>query len=728
MYVMKNIFYFIIIFVCNGYLQAQQAPAKLWDKTFGGNNDDNLLDIISTPDGGYLLGGYSWSGISGDVSQENRGRCDYWVVKVDQHFNKIWDKRFGGSEIDELFSVVVSPDGGYLLGGHSFSPISGDKSDINRGDRDFWIVKIDEQGEKIWDKTFGGFHIDYFNNMIALPEDGYLLAGWSRSGINIDKSEPNKGGADFWVIKINNQGEKIWDRTFGGNNNDYLNTIKLSKNGNYILTGGSASGISGDRNITSLGGTDCWLLEIDPQGNIVWQQVIGGQSNDLSRRLIVDPDGNLIFGGWSTSGISDDKSEDNRGRDDYWVVKSDPNGNKIWDKTLGGSQEEFLFSRLVRTPDGGILVGGQSRSGISFDKSESNRGDHDTWIVKLDENGNQVWDKTLGGSQFEILSNIIITPDNGYLLGCTSASDINEDKNTPNKGGRDFWLVSMDAEIDLPPVVSNPLVNLSLSGCELSPINIDLSNLFDDPNDDNNSIIKSIANPNEVTRLSPTINGNTLQLNPIPGNVETIELVIEGLSDELTTYDTVEVFLNIQPIPQPKILGNSTFCEGNPGVFTVEPQPGHEYFWQIIPDDDPVQTRNNTTQIELNWAGQSGKIVLIDSLIDISCVGYDTLEIQSFQTKIALPEMFSPNRDGQNDHFHVLLPDQSAPVQDIDIKIYDYNGWTVYQSQNIEEAIDSQRGWDGGNYPSGIYIYVLKLGFRTCEKQITLKGAVKLLR
>ena len=727
MYVMKNIFYFVFFYLCLGYSQAQEAPAKLWDKTFGGNGNDQLFDIITTPDGGYLLGGLSWSSISGDRTVSNRGSSDYWIVKVDNEFNKEWDKRYGGSAIDDLRAMAIAPDGGYLLGGFSHSDTNGDKSENNRQERDYWIIKIDNQGNKIWDRTLGGNHIDFFDYILPLPEGGYLLAGWSRSTTSNERTAASKGGADIWAIKIDNQGNIIWNKAFGGSDDEFLTDIDLTPDGNYILSGHSESGISGDKSTSNLGGRDCWFVKIDPEGNKIWDKSFGGNAHDNTFRLMVDTDGGFTFTAQSFSGISPDKTEANRGSGDFWVVKLDENGNKIWDRTLGGTGDDSPFE-IIRTPDNGILVTGYSTSGIGFEKSEANQGSEDFWVVKLDENGNKIWDKTFGGSFNESARKILIAPDNGYIVTGYSASGQNEDKSSPNKGGTDYWVVRLDAEINFPPIVANPLENITLSGCNLPPIDIDLSTVFDDTDDNNESIIKAIVNPNEVTRLSPIINGNILQLNPKPGAVETIELIIEGLSGDLVTYDTVEVSLNIQPVPQPEILGSSSTCSDKTSIYTVESEAGHSYYWQIIPEDTPVQTQNNTTQIEFNWANQSGKIVLIDSIVDISCVGYDTLEVKTLQTKVALPEMFSPNQDEQNDHFYVLLPDQTAPIQELDLKIYNLDGWKVYETQNIEEATNSQRGWDGDNYPPGMYLYTLTLGFGTCEKQTTLKGAVKLIR
>jgi hypothetical protein len=150
----------------------------LWNKRFGGEGYDQLNTAIQTKDGGYLLGGISLSGISGDKSQEGRGDSDYWIVKIDSKGTKQWDKRFGGLRQDVLKAMVQTENGGYLLTGDSFSGIGGDKTQKNYGPAtgagfysDFWVIKIDSLGNKLWDKTFGG---DYTENInyVSITEEG----------------------------------------------------------------------------------------------------------------------------------------------------------------------------------------------------------------------------------------------------------------------------------------------------------------------------------------------------------------------------------------------------------------------------------------------------------------------------------------------------------------------------------------------------------------------------
>ena len=157
---------------------------------------------------------------------------------------KIWDKTFGGSDTDEIISMITTSDGGYLLGGSSNSNSSVDKSENSRGNYDFWVVKVNANGQKQWDRTFGGLGEEKLAGVIATPDGGFLLSGHSGSSAGGDKTENSRGGFDFWIMKINANGQKQWDKTFGGNNTDYFGTIISTLDGGFVIGGNSTSNIS----------------------------------------------------------------------------------------------------------------------------------------------------------------------------------------------------------------------------------------------------------------------------------------------------------------------------------------------------------------------------------------------------------------------------------------------------------------------------------------------------
>ena len=173
-----------------------------WQNTIGGNGYDDLESVIQSSDGGYLLGSFSDSGISGDKSEASQGGYDYWVVKLDGFGNLKWQNTIGGSSDDNLYSIIRTFDGGYLLGGYSNSGISGDKTEATQGYTDFWVIMLDGSGNTMWQNAIGGNSDDFLRSVFQTNDGGYLLGGTSYSGISGDKTEASQGSHDYWVVKL----------------------------------------------------------------------------------------------------------------------------------------------------------------------------------------------------------------------------------------------------------------------------------------------------------------------------------------------------------------------------------------------------------------------------------------------------------------------------------------------------------------------------------------------
>ncbi|GAB3202368.1 hypothetical protein ABID22_002661 [Pontibacter aydingkolensis] len=430
-------------------LKLSPDGTKMWDKSYGGPNQDWLKSIVVTADGGYLLGGWSSSASMGDNSGSGYGYSDYWIVKITADGTKVWDKTYGGTGSDMLKSMIATAEGGYLLGGESDSEASGNKVDGVKSGWDYWVVKINDNGTKIWDKSLGGSAYDSFRTLTLAIDNGYLLAGSSSagsgSGAGSNKSEVSKGATDYWVVKLDVDGKKEWDRTFGGRDGEDLQAVIKTKDGGYLLGGSSGSYASHDVTENSRGITDYWVVKLDSNGNKIWDKRFGGDGYDDLYSLAETPDGGYLLAGNSNSSVSGDKTENNRSSYDYWIVKIDANGNKMWDRTYGGSGYERLFS-ILTTHDDKIILGGESNSEADGDKTENSKGTFDYWVVKLNDDGSKIWDKTIGGSKIDVLYSISSTLDNKYLLGGWSDSGADGDKTESSVGGDDFWVVKIDSD------------------------------------------------------------------------------------------------------------------------------------------------------------------------------------------------------------------------------------------------------------------------------------------
>jgi len=420
-----------------------------WQNTIGGSDFDDLRAIKQTSDGGYILGGYSKSSISGDKTENCIGAFDYWIVKMDAFGNIQWQNTIGGSGQDSFLAIEQTSDGGYLLGGYSGSNISGDKSENSfNGSADYWIVKIDSLGNIQAQNTIGGDGEDYLYSVKQTNDGGYILGGSSRSNISFDKTENTNGGTDFWIVKTDALCNIQWQNTIGGSGYDQLSSMDLTSDGGYILGGYSNSPFSGDKTENSVGFNDYWIVKTDSLGNIQWQNTIGGSLEDYLYSIEQTSEGGYFLGGHSSSSISGDKTENSKGGNDYWIVKTDSVGNVLWQNTIGGSNGECLFS-AKQTNDGSFILGGFSFSNISGDKTENCIGTYDLLIIKTDALGNIQWQNTIGGGSDDALFAMDITSDGGYILGGSSISDIYEDKTENCKGQMDQWIVKLTDKYNL---------------------------------------------------------------------------------------------------------------------------------------------------------------------------------------------------------------------------------------------------------------------------------------
>ncbi|HKR06809.1 MAG TPA: T9SS type A sorting domain-containing protein, partial [Bacteroidia bacterium] len=361
-----------------------------WQNTIGGNSADMLFSFQQTSDGGYILGGTSDSDISGDKTENSYGNYDYWVVKLDGSGSIQWQNTIGGNLNDQLYSIQQTTDGGYILGGHSDSGISGEKTENCNGEYDYWLIKLNASGNIQWQNTIGGNYSDYLFSMQQTIDDGFILGGFSLSNISGDKTENNIGGSiDYWIVKTDASGNIQWQNTIGGNLNDFLYSLEQTIDGGYILGGYSYSGISGDKTENCTGITDYWIIKTDSAGNIQWQNTIAGGKEDRIRSIRHTSDEGYIIGGVSSSSASIDKTENSYGDYDYWIVKTDSSGEIQWQKTIGAADWDENYC-ISSTTGSGFILGGVSRSNGGGDKIENCIGSNDYWILKLTEKYNSI--------------------------------------------------------------------------------------------------------------------------------------------------------------------------------------------------------------------------------------------------------------------------------------------------------------------------------------------------
>ena len=348
----------------------------LWEKSLGGSGSEwTHASVNQTIDGGYIVAGTSESSDS-DVS-ENKGYCDYWIVKLNPEGTIQWEKSYGGSAPDILLSLKQTIDGGYIAAGSSYSN-DGDVSG-NHGDADFWIVKLNSQGNLQWQKSLGGSYPEQAATIEQTSDGGYIVAGYSES--KDGDLSTNNGSYDYWIVKLNPEGTIQWQKSYGGSNLEAVVSIQETIDGGYVAAGFSNSY---DGNVTANHGKyDYWIVKLNSEGTIQWQKSLGGSGNDLASSIQQTRDGGYIVAGYSES--KDGDLSTNNGSYDYWIVKLNPEGTIQWQKSMGGNKSDAASS-ILQTKDGGFITAGWSESNDGY--IYGNHGNYDYWIVKFKLQGN----------------------------------------------------------------------------------------------------------------------------------------------------------------------------------------------------------------------------------------------------------------------------------------------------------------------------------------------------
>ncbi len=458
---MKLIYTYLFSFLFCAIATAQNTlpPREEWQRTIGGNEADSLTSMCIGNNKSIVACGASRSGISGNKTSANEGGWDYWIVKLDSTGATVWNKTYGGSKDDVASSIIATSDGGYLVGGSSISEKSGSKSsNSNVKSYDYWVIKLDANGNKLWDKIYGGAFTDMLTSVAQMPSGNYLIGGYSFSDIYGQKSMKNIGSqntGDYWTLIIDASGKILSQNSYGGTSDDALSVVLPSGVSGFIAAGSSYSLRSaGNKTKVPAGNNDYWLVRTNLEGAIQYEGNFGGNLSDYLTSLQLLSDNALILGGYSNSDAGGAKSGAVLGYADYWLVKVRPNGNQQWDKTIGGALGDYLMS-VQQTKDKGFLLGGYSASGIGNNKTEPSRGGNDYWIVKTDSSGNVLWDKTLGGSGDDKLIAVYETDSNKYVAAGTSFSAASGDKisgTVGNTGKGDFWIVSLNGNASVLPV------------------------------------------------------------------------------------------------------------------------------------------------------------------------------------------------------------------------------------------------------------------------------------
>ncbi|GAA5084614.1 hypothetical protein GCM10023210_04600 [Chryseobacterium ginsengisoli] len=350
----------------------------------------------------------------------------------------VWQKDIKSSTQDFLSQVTTTIDGQYLITGSSIQA-SKQQSTENKQNKgyDFHLVKLNQQGEQVWEKYFSGQNHDFLSGAVATQEGGFALVGTSYSGKSLDKKEDSKGGSDIWLIRINEFGDELWQKTIGGTSDEEARAVIQTTDLGFFVAGNIQNSAKG------YGSKDVLIVRLDKNGKELSQLVLGGKGLDEVEKMIPTKDGGALLGAYSRSNAGGSKKTENFGEGDYWIIKLNKDGKVEWEKNFGGKGDDHL--RTLSLTSTGYLIGGESRSERSGNKSVGIEEGTDLWLLSLDEKGEEIWQKSYNFKNRDVLMGMSVLHSSddksskGILLGGYTQAEgrIESDDET-------FWMLYLD--------------------------------------------------------------------------------------------------------------------------------------------------------------------------------------------------------------------------------------------------------------------------------------------
>ena len=439
---MKNLVTFITIFFCSASVYSQVS----WEKCYGGTDLDEIVDIKLTSDGGMILIGDTQSN-DGDVTGFHEGNLKYavdaWICKLDAAGNLQWQKSLGGFVVDYGNEIQQTSDGGYIIAATTYS-IDGDIAGrTNQKHSDGWVVKFDPSGNIEWQKSLGGSEDDLLLVVVQTDDGGYMIAGENSS--KEYSAGAGHGKTDWWLVRMDPSGKVLWEKFYGGSGIERLQTM-IKVEGGYLL-GGNTNSNDGDVHGNHSNSDDAWVVCVDESGKMLWQKCFGGNSPDVFYEIIETEDHGYLAVG---NTCSDEGDATNNHIDvsinaltlDAWAVKFDHNGNVQWHRNLGGIGEDEFYDVIEVPGKGYVMIGNSSSSDGDL---VHNFGKTDIWLLEMNLSGKILRQKIFGGLSLEKGRHILATPNGQYLIaGSLSSADGKYAK--INHGNFDYWVLM--AELD----------------------------------------------------------------------------------------------------------------------------------------------------------------------------------------------------------------------------------------------------------------------------------------
>ncbi|MEO0130999.1 MAG: hypothetical protein ABIK76_04850 [candidate division WOR-3 bacterium] len=352
-----------------------------WEKTFGGNGFDEGKDVKECFDGGYI--------IVGSTSSFGQGLFDVYLIRTDENGETLWTKTYGGQSNDRGYSILQTRDSGYIIVGNTQS--------FGNGSSDVWIIRLNKNGELVWSRTYGGTYADGGLYITKTSDSCYVISGYT-------KSFSNNLDADLYLLKIDENGNLLWERNYGlrGFGLDEFGYCVKETHDNELIVVGYGRFPYGH------GVEDVRVLKTNSEGETLWTKIFGGELADYGYSVLVD-NNNFLFAGYTGSFAWN-----------VYLIKTDNNGNLVFERSYGGTGYDVSYSIIKSFNNNYLLVGSTESFGS---------GANDIYLLEVDENGNIVWTRTFGGTSEDIGYSVIKTNDScylivGYTLSYSSSVDV----------------------------------------------------------------------------------------------------------------------------------------------------------------------------------------------------------------------------------------------------------------------------------------------------------------
>ncbi|BFO66997.1 T9SS type A sorting domain-containing protein [Chryseobacterium sp. KCF3-3] len=428
------------------------AQEVIWQKDIQSSTQDFLSQVTTTIDQQYLITGSSIQSNKQQASssKQNNG-YDFHLVKLNQHSQEVWEKYFSGPNHDYLSATVTTQDGGFLLTGTSYSGKGLDKKEDSKGGSDIWLIRINEFGDELWQKTLGSSSDEEARAVIQTTDLGFFVAG------NIQNASKGYGSKDVLITKLDKNGKELSQLILGGKGLDEVAKMIPTRDGGALLGiysrssevrasgsendsgmrgAGSASNVQNSNPVSrnskqteNFGEGDYWIVKLDKNGKVEWEKNFGGKGDDHLRTLALTSTG-FIIGGESRSERSGNKTVGIEEGTDLWLISLNERGEEQWQKSYSfGNRDILMGMSVLHSADDnsskGILLGGytQAEGRIQTD-------DETFWMLYLDQNGNEQWRKHVKGEsrqKEERLSDLKLNRDGSIILAGTSAEELGKE-------------------------------------------------------------------------------------------------------------------------------------------------------------------------------------------------------------------------------------------------------------------------------------------------------------